>query len=86
MVIIYSASWCGPCKFAKQLLDSKNIAYEEIDIEIANITRQELSNITGGSTVPQIIINEKCIGGFDNLLKLEQSGELNTLLKKWLQN
>ena len=86
MVIIYSASWCGPCKFAKQLLDSKNIEYEEIDIEVRNINRQELSEITGGSTVPQIIINEKCIGGFDNLLKLEESGELNKLLKKWLQN
>ncbi len=86
MVIIYSASWCGPCKFAKQLLDSKNIKYQEIDIEASNITREELSKMTGGSTVPQIIINEKCIGGFDNLLKLEQSGELNTLVKKWLQN
>tara|TARA_B100001123_G_C14956375_1_gene885840 strand:- start:37 stop:285 length:249 start_codon:yes stop_codon:yes gene_type:complete len=82
MVIIYSASWCGPCKFAKQLLDSKNIKYQEIDIEASNITREELSKMTGGSTVPQIIINEKCIGGFDNLLKLEQSGELNTLVKK----
>ena len=82
MVIIYSTSWCGPCKFAKQFLDSKNIEYEEIDIEVRNINRQELSEITGGSTVPQIIINEKCIGGFDNLLKLEESGELNKLLKK----
>ena len=86
MVIIYSASWCGPCKFAKQLLDSKNIQYKEIDIEAENISRTDLTKITGGGTVPQIIINKKCVGGFDSLLNLEQSGELDKLLQKWLQN
>ena len=80
MVIIYSTSWCGPCKFAKQLLDSKNIKYKEIDIEASNISREELSKLTGGGTVPQIIINEKCIGGFDSLMRLEQSGELEQLI------
>tara|TARA_Y100001970_G_scaffold119318_1_gene148037 strand:- start:1985 stop:2242 length:258 start_codon:yes stop_codon:yes gene_type:complete len=76
MVIIYSASWCAPCKYAKKLLDDKNISYEEIDIEKEDISRQKLQKLTGGLTVPQIIINNKCIGGFDNLLMLEQTGEL----------
>ena len=80
MVIIYSAEWCGPCVYAKKLLNEKNIQYKEIDIEKNNISRQDLEKMTGGSTVPQIIINNKCIGGFDQLLKLEQSGELNKLL------
>lgn len=80
MVIIYSAEWCGPCLYAKKLLNEKNIQYKEIDIEKNNISRQDLEKMTGGSTVPQIIINDKCIGGFDQLLKLEQSGELNKLL------
>ena len=80
MVIIYSAEWCGPCVYAKKLLNEKNIQYKEIDIEKNNISRQDLEKMTGGSTVPQIIINDKCIGGFDQLLKLEQSGELNKLL------
>ena len=84
MVIIYSAEWCGPCAYAKKLLDEKNIQYKEIDIEKNNISRQDLEKMTGGLTVPQIIINDQCIGGFDKLLKLEQSGELNKLL--WLQN
>ncbi len=83
MVIIYSTSWCGPCKFAKQLLDSKNIKYKEIDIETSNISREDLSKLTGGGTVPQIVINEKCIGGFDSLMQLEQSGELDQLIQKW---
>tara|TARA_B100001250_G_scaffold173715_1_gene149472 strand:+ start:496 stop:738 length:243 start_codon:yes stop_codon:yes gene_type:complete len=80
MVIIYSAEWCGPCVYAKKLLNEKNIQYKEIDIEKNDISRKDLEKMTGGSTVPQIIINDKCIGGFDQLLKLEQSGELNKLL------
>ena len=80
MVIIYSAEWCGPCLYAKKLLNEKNIQYKEIDIEKNDISREDLEKMTGGSTVPQIIINDKCIGGFDQLLKLEQSGELNKLL------
>ena len=80
MVIIYSAEWCGPCAYAKKFLNEKNVQYKEIDIEKNNISRQDLEKMTGGSTVPQIIINDKCIGGFDQLLKLEQSGELNKLL------
>ncbi len=80
MVIIYSASWCGPCINAKKLLDSKKINYKEIDIEEANITRSDLQKLTGGATVPQIIINKNNIGGFDNLLELEQSGKLDKLL------
>ena len=58
----------------------KNIQYKEIDIEKNDISRKDLEKMTGGSTVPQIIINDKSIGGFDQLLKLEQSGELNKLL------
>ena len=84
MVIIYSASWCGPCMNAKKLLDSKNIDYKEIDIEKANISRKELQKLTGGATIPQIIINENNIGGFDQLLDLNQSGDLDKLV--WLQN
>ncbi len=80
MVIIYSASWCAPCKYAKKLLDDKNINYKEIDIEKDDINRQELQKLTGGLTVPQIIINNKCIGGFDNLLMLDQTGKLQELL------
>jgi len=84
MVIIYSTAWCGPCMYAKKLLDEKDIQYKEVDIEKNEISRQDLEKLTGGTTVPQIIINNKSIGGFDQLLKLEQSGELNKLI--WLQN
>ena len=82
MVIIYSTSWCPSCVSAKRLLESKNIAYKEINIEQENISREKLTEISGAGTVPQIMINNKSIGGFDNLLQLDQSGNLNKLLNK----
>ena len=80
MIKIYSTAWCAPCQSAKRLLDQLKQSYEEIDIEKNGISRQELKNITGGFTVPQIVIHDKCIGGFDELFKLNQQGKLKELL------
>ena len=80
MIKIYSTSWCQPCAMAKKLLDSKNIEYEEINIEKNNISREDLHKLTGGRTVPQIIINGKSIGGFDDLMLLNTNGKLNKLV------
>ncbi len=80
-IIIYSTEWCVPCKNAKKLLDDKKVAYKEIDIEKNEISRDDLYNITGGRTVPQILINDTVIGGYRKLLYLNQSGELDQLLK-----
>ena len=76
MIKIYSTSWWGPCKAAKQLLDDKGLSYEEINIEEAGISRDDLVKLTGSYTVPQIIINDEVIGGFDQLLILNQEGRL----------
>ena len=81
-IIIYSTEWCVPCKNAKQLLDDKNVIYKEIDIEQNGISRDDLYDITGGRSVPQIIINEKVIGGYSELFYLNQSGELDKLLEE----
>ena len=61
---------------AKKLLHDMDMSYENIDIEKENISRNDLANLTGGYTVPQIIINDKVIGGFKELLQLNQSGKL----------
>ena len=66
---------------AKKLLDDIGVSYKEIDIEKNNIDRDKLANLTGGFTVPQLIINEKVIGGFTQLLQLSQSGQLMEILK-----
>ena len=62
------------------MLDDKDLSYEEINIEEQGMTRDDLVKLTGGFTVPQIIINDKPIGGFDKLLQLNQSGKLKELL------
>ena len=80
MIIIYSTSWCPSCTSAKRLLDSKGLKFKEINIEEANISREGLTKIAGAATVPQIIINEKPIGGFDKLLELEQNNQLDKIL------
>ena len=56
------------------------VSYEEINIEKENLSRDDLSTLTGGYTVPQIIINDNPIGGFNALLQLNQSGKLKELL------
>ena len=56
------------------------MSYEEINIEEEDIGRDDLVKLTGGYTVPQIIINDNPIGGFNELLQLNQSGKLKELL------
>ena len=56
------------------------VSYEEINIEKEGLTRDDLSTLTGGYTIPQIIINDNPIGGFNKLLQLNQSGKLKELL------
>ncbi|MFQ6676817.1 MAG: glutaredoxin family protein [Fidelibacterota bacterium] len=79
-VKIYSTSWCPYCRKAKAILDGKGIAYEEINIEEKGMSRDDLSKITGGMSVPQIVINDEPIGGYDNLWVLNQNGELDKKL------
>ena len=76
MIKIYSTSWCGPCKNVKRLLDERGLSYDEIDIEERCWSRDDLYDLTGGRTVPQIVINEKPVGGYDDLLKLDREGKL----------
>lgn len=70
VIKMYTTSWCGPCKMAKKFLIEKGYTFEEIDIEENNISREEMASISKGLTVPQIIINDLPIGGFDDLIKL----------------
>ena len=82
MVKIYTTSWCPSCIAAKRLFDSLQIAYQEINIEEENISRQYLVDIAGGYSVPQIIINNQCIGGYTDLLSLHQNNKLNKILNE----
>ena len=84
MILVYSTSWCPSCLMVKRLLEEKNISYKEINIEKEGWDREKLQKITGAMTVPQIVINDKCIGGFEALMNLDQAGKLEELANKWI--
>lgn len=80
-VIIYTTLNCPYCVNAKQLLQSKGVEYEEILVDKDIIKREEmLAKSNGRRTVPQIFIDGKHIGGYDDLKKLQDNGELDPLL------
>ena len=79
-VLIYTTRFCPYCFRAKDLLDSKEIVYQEIAVDNSTALRQEMMELSGGYTVPQIFINDKPIGGCDDLYALERSGQLDELL------
>ena len=80
-VIIYSTAWCPYCIKAKKLLDSKKVKYTEINVSKPS-ARAEMSALTGGSTVPQILLDGQAVGGCDELYALDRSGKLDKLLNK----
>lgn len=79
-IVIYSKEYCPYCRMAKQLLNSKGVDYELIDIEGNAELRQRMIELSGRKTVPQIFIGAQHIGGFDDLNALERNGQLDTLL------
>lgn len=80
VVTIYSKSWCPYCQAAKSLLDSKGIAYEEIDIERQREARATMIERAGGrTTVPQVFIDGRHVGGYDDLSDLDAAGGLDNL-------
>ena len=82
MILIYTSNWCGYCTAAKNLLEELKLDYKEINIEEENISRQMLLDLSGGYTVPQIVIKNTCIGGYDKLLYLYQNDKLDRLLNE----
>ena len=75
-VKIYSTEWCSYCENTKRFLEEKGIEFEEINIESKGMSREDLEKITGGRTVPQIVIDGNPIGGYDDLLSLDSEGKL----------
>jgi len=76
MIKMYTITMCPYCSAAKRLLGARGLEFEEINIHHEGLSRDSLEELTGGRTVPQIIIDGKSIGGYDNLLILDQNGEL----------
>ena len=79
-VKMYTRRWCGYCTAAENLLDAKGVSYEQIDCTGDHATRRWLVEVTGRSTVPQIFIDGKPVGGYDDIRALDRRGELDRLL------
>lgn len=78
---IYTSMFCGFCHRAKHLLKQKGAAFEEIDVTMGPRKRAEMIDRAGGRTsVPQIFIDGRHIGGCDELYALESKGKLDPLL------
>jgi glutaredoxin 3 len=75
-VRVYSTRWCGYCVRAKALLESRGIEYEEISLDSDPAFRRKLFDLTGGWTVPQILIGGRPIGGYTELWRLDREGRL----------
>jgi glutaredoxin 3 len=81
-ITIYTKGWCPYCSAAKKLLDDKGAEFTEIDIEKKPEARAEMiQKAKGRSTVPQIFIGEKHVGGCDDLYALDDRGQLEPLLQ-----
>ena len=79
-VKMYSKDPCPYCVNAKRFLSNKGVTFEEIDLSDKPEEMEALKKKTGWKTVPMIFINEKLIGGYNDMKALEESGELDTLL------
>lgn len=79
-IVMYVKQWCPYCQMAKRLLEQKGGAWHEIDVEAEPERRAEMSERSGRTTVPQIWIGERHVGGYDDLAALETAGELDALL------
>jgi len=81
-VTIYSSDYCPFCVRAKQLLNTKDVAFNEIRVDGERALRQETMEKSGRHTVPQIWIGEQHIGGCDDLFALEREQKLDALLSQ----
>ncbi len=78
---IYTQPWCPFCERAMHILTTKGVEFREIDAPRGSAARQQARERSGGRTsVPQIFIGGKHIGGCDDLLALDRAGKLNSLL------
>ena len=79
-ITIYTTPICPYCQMAKQLLQEKGVAFDEIDVMRNREKRAEMEEKSGRYTVPQIWIGERHIGGCDDLYSLDAQGGLDPLL------
>ena len=79
-VVMYSTRFCPYCVRARNLLDSKNIAYTDILVDEQTEQRSVMEQRSQRTSVPQIFIDDYHVGGCDDLFELEYEGVLDQKL------
>jgi glutaredoxin 3 len=80
-VEVYTTTFCPYCVRAKSLLKSKGVPFTEIDVTDDAALREKMVELAGGRrTVPEIFINGKIVGGYDDLKALDEAGQLDSML------
>ncbi|OHC29958.1 MAG: glutaredoxin 3 [Pseudomonadales bacterium RIFCSPLOWO2_12_59_9] len=79
-VVVYSSDYCPYCRRAEQLLKSKDVAFTRISTDGQPAVRAEMIRKAGRTSVPQIWIGSRHVGGCDDLYALERAGKLDALL------
>ena len=79
-ITLYTTDPCGFCRSAKALLESRGVSFEEINLAKDPDGRAELVALTGQMTFPQVLIGQRAIGGFRELLEADRDGLLEDLL------
>ena len=79
-VVLYATSWCPYCARARQLFTGKGVAFTEIDIEATPGAREEMRSRSGRTSVPQIFVGDRHLGGYDDTQALDDQGKLDPLL------
>ena len=73
---MYTKGYCSFCYAAKNLLAKRGLEFEEISLSKNPLVEQEMRELTGGRTVPQIVIDGRPIGGYTELVEMDMDGEL----------
>lgn len=81
-VTLYGTTYCPYCMAARRLLKLKGVPYTEFNLDSEPAKRAEMEQRSGRRTVPQIFINDRHVGGFDELNALEHNGELDEWLAR----
>jgi GrxC family glutaredoxin len=79
-VIIYTTNYCPYCLGAKVFLRSKEVEFEEVDVTDDPLRRAEMERLSGRQTVPQIFIDGQSFGGYDDIRRLDATGEFDRVL------
>jgi glutaredoxin 3 len=79
-VIVYSTDPCSFCSHAKALLRQRGIDFDEVNLGKDPVGRAELVAKTGMMSFPQIVVQERVLGGFRELVEADRTGRLEDLL------